>query len=686
MKHKNTPITGTFTGTGKGFGFVTPDASERKGADDIFIPPHFVLGALHGDIVEVRPVIDTRAATPAETRGHRNKNTRGKNPRGKTPPAEEPQTEQRQLGRITQIVKRGAYVGTFYTEGAQGYVRSVEPKIPYSFAVPPKSRNRFLLADGHRVLFSVDKNSRPEDGMVAAFVTEVLGHMHDPGVDVMTLVRQAGIPYEWPQEVTDAAARVPTELTDEVMQQNSITQHRVIPRRDLRHWQICTIDGDDTKDIDDAISLEMTADGHYKLGVHIADVTHYVPAASPIDREALNRGTSVYLADRVIPMLPHALSSGICSLFADVDRLALSCVMTIDDTGNVLEYEIFESIIRSCKRWTYNEVEALLATAVDLNATTNWWQIATGWNMLREILWNKRRARGALDFDLPEAKIRVDESGRPISIEPHSRNRATAIIEEFMIVCNETIATHCMTQKLPAVFRTHEPPNAMKLAQLTRTAINYGIKIPKLAVKPKALQKVLDKIADTPAAYAVSGAVLRALPQALYTPDNPTHYGLASEAYAHFTSPIRRYADLQLHRIIKASLIIDATERKAALKAAKADLASICAQASRTEREAEALEREVAQLKKVQFMQGYEGEMFDGIVSGITAWGVYVMLPSTVEGMIPIESIKKTGLRYDKERKCFVSKRNREALMPGTELTVRLISADEEERKITFGF
>ena len=676
----------------------------------MFIPPHFVLGALHGDIVEVMPEIDTRAvaALHSERTAH-GKNKRGKNARGKTPPArvQEPQTEQRQLGRITQIIKRGAYLGTFFTEGAQGYVKSTETKIPYVFAVPPKSRNRFLLADGHRVLFSVDKKSRPEDGMTAALVTEVLGHKHDPGVDVLTLVRQSGIPYEWPQDVIDATVNVPTEVSVDVLQQddttdgdNALPRHDFSNRRDLRDWQICTIDGDDTKDIDDAISLEITADGHYKLGVHIADVGHYVAAASPIDHEALRRGTSVYLADRVIPMLPHALSSGVCSLFADVDRLALSCVMTIDDTGSVLEYEIFESIIRSSKRWTYNEVEAMLAqgeqpleddsTNEGINPTaapaTPWMQLFTHLDKLRAILWKKRRKRGALDFDLPEAKIRVDESGRPISIEPHSRNRATAIIEECMIACNETVATHCLTQKLPAVFRTHEPPNAVKLAQLTRTAMNYGIKIPKLANKPKALQKVLDAIADTPAAYAVSGAVLRALPQAHYTSDNPTHYGLASEAYGHFTSPIRRYADLQLHRIIKASLITDADARKIAIKAAKANLDDICAQASRTEREAEALEREVTQLKKVQFMQGYEGETFDGIVSGITAWGVYVMLPSTVEGLVPIDTIKKTGLKYDKERKCFVSKRGREALMPGTELTVRLISADEDERKITFGF
>ena len=631
--------TGTFVSAAKGFGFV---AVEEIGADDIFIPPHFVYGALHGDVVEVRVVKDTRRHN------------------------ESADTEKRQIGRIVQIIKRGTYVGTFYTVGAQGYVKPFELKIPYVFTVPPKTRNRFSLVDGHQIIFSVDKKSRPENMPTAAFVTDVLGHINDPGVDVLSLVHQASIPYEWPADVMEEAANAPTEVLPETW------ENAARPRLDLRSWRICTIDGDDTKDIDDAISLEMTEDGLYKLGVHIADVTHYVTEGSPLDREALRRGTSVYLADRVIPMLPHSLSSGICSLFPEVDRLALSCLMTVDGAGNVLDYEIRETIINSCERWTYNEVENLLATA---EGAGEWLVFFQHLDQLREILWQKRRKRGALDFDFPEAKIRVDSDGRPISIEPYSRNRATAIIEECMILCNETVATYALAKKLPFLYRTHEPPNAMKLTQLTRTAQNYGIKIPAQAAKPKALQKVLDKVADTPAAYVISGAVLRALPQALYTPDNPTHYGLASDAYAHFTSPIRRYADLQVHRILKS----------AKPQKYKTALPAICAQASRTERAAEALEREVAQLKKVQFMEGYEGETFTATVSGITAWGVYVMLPSTIEGMIPIELIRKAGLHYDKERKCYVSKRNREALTPGTQLEVRLLSADTDERKLTFG-
>jgi len=638
------PVTGTFIGTAKGFGFV---ALSTTGADDIFIPPHFVCGALHGDMVEVRLETDFRGGVSRSKSGN--------------------DSEPRQLGRVVQIIKRGTYVGTFYTQGAQGYVRPLEAKIPYIFSVPPKSRGRFGLVDGHRIIFSVDKKNHPENHLSPAFVTEVLGHIHDPGVDVLTLVRQAGIPYEWPEDVIIAAKALP-----EVVEVD-------FPRLDLRHWQICTIDGDDTKDIDDAISLTMTGAGHFKLGVHIADVAHYVPEGSPLDTEALRRGTSVYLADRVIPMLPHSLSSGICSLFPQVDRLAVSCVMTVDENGNVLEYEIQPSVIHSKQQWSYNAVEALLAAGGD----DPWFSFFASLDRLREILYEKRRKRGALDFDLPEAKIRVDETGRPISIEPYSRNRATGIIEECMILCNETIAAHCLGQKTPFVYRTHEPPNATKLSQLNDMAKNYGVKIPPSATKPKALQRVLTSVADTPAAYAISGAVLRALPQAHYTPDNPTHYGLASAAYCHFTSPIRRYADLQAHRILKHMLNKTLYAENLAPHFRRL-LPTVCAQASRTEREAEALERDVSQLKKVQFMEGYEGETFAGIVSGITPWGVYVMLPSTIEGMVPIEHIKKSGLRYDKDRKCYVSKRNRPALALGTTITVRLVSTDTEERKITF--
>jgi len=729
-------VTGTFVGSAKGFGFVE---LETPGADDLFIPPHFVCGALHGDTVEVKTETDTRSEMVRNEAKKRNGASH------RVTEESHSNEDQRKIGRITRIIERGTFIGTYFTKGAQGYVRPMETRIPYCFSVPPKSKGRFGLADGHRVVFSVDKRERPEDmtrnrGAIApynqapAFITDVLGHMNDPGVDVLTLVRQAGIPYEWPQDVIKAAAGMPTEIdmlnvTAKVPTEVGIKEvsgtfgergdsarlkakplagipplperidlpESALPPRsdlsgstpffrfDLRDWRICTIDGDDTKDIDDAISLTMTDEGYYKLGVHIADVTHYVTEGSPLDREALRRGTSVYLADRVILMLPHSLSSGICSLFPEVDRLAVSCVMTVDEAGNVLDYEINETVINSKRRWTYDDVEKLLTNADEGSklddGDVSWLPMFQSLDRLRGILYEKRRTRGALDFNLPEAKIRVDKNGRPISIEPYMHNRATGIIEECMILCNETVAAHCLKKKIPFVYRTHEPPNAVKLAQLNITAQNYGVKIPALAAKPKALQKVLTAVADSPAAYAIQSAILRALPQAHYSPDNPTHYGLASESYCHFTSPIRRYADLQAHRILKN--ILNGKPLQSA-SYFKQKLPAVCVQASRTEREAETLEREVTQLKKVQFMQGYEGETFTGIVSGITAWGVYVMLPSTIEGMVPIESIKKSGLRYDKDRKCYVSKRNRQALALGTKVEVRLVSTDVEERRITF--
>lgn len=617
---KKTQITGKFIGNERGFGFVL---RERDIGEDIFIPPHFTNGALSGDEV---------ICVPQKKDG------------------------EKISGKILEIIRRAPMLGTFFSDGKQGFVRPVEKKIPYVFAVPMKTIARFALADGHRVVFSINKRARPDERLEPCFVTEVLGHVNDPGVDVLTLIYEAGVPYEFPEEVAEETAKIPMEITEPDLQN----------RIDLRAENIFTIDGDDTKDIDDAISFEKTADG-YRLGVHIADVAHYVRPGTALDDAAFSRGTSIYLADRVIPMLPHALSSGICSLFPGVDRLTLSCIMTVNTHGNVTDYEIAPSVIHSRRRYTYTEVQEILDRADNT--------LLNSMNELREILRDKREKRGALDFDLPEAKIRADENGRVISIEPCQRNNATGIIEEFMILCNETVARHYLAKKIPFVYRTHEEPSAEKLAALAEQ-LAKGKKIKR--VNAAALQALLEAAKDTSAAYTTSAAILRALPQAAYTHTNPTHFGLASEAYCHFTSPIRRYADLQVHRIIKEDL-----------RESPEALAKVCTQCSRTERVAETLEREVTELKKVQFMSDKEGQTFDAIVSGLTSWGIFVMLKNTAEGLIPAANLIRHRYKFNKEQNLYEAKRRKgektaRQLRPGATVKVRLIRADEDERRLIF--
>lgn len=657
---------GKFIGNARGFGFITP----QDDGVDIFVPPHHTGGALNGDTVAYKIVKDSDSPS----------------------------------GQVMEITHRPPMVGTFFSSGATGYVRPTESKIPHTFAVNRKAIARLGLADGHVVVFQADIRN-PE----SCHITEILGHMHDPGVDVLALVRQAGISVDFSAEVMAEVATLP----------NHVTEAEIEGRLDLRHLLTFTIDGDDTKDIDDAISFEMLPCGNVKLGVHIADVTHYVKEGDSLDTSALQRGTSVYLADRVIPMLPHRLSSGICSLFADVDRLALSCIMTVNPQGIVEEYEIAESVIHSKMRWTYDGVQEVLDTLSD----STWHTLFTQMDTLRHILRKKREAKGALDFNLPEAKIRVDENGHPISIEPYPRTNATGIIEEFMILCNETIAAHFLALESPFVYRTHEAPSADKAAKLGVLAKNFGIKPPKTVASPVALQRLLAAAEKTAAAQVIATAVLHSLPQAKYTPNNPTHYGLASDAYCHFTSPIRRYADLQVHRIIKhlrncgcscmksvaqsAHLQHKCTEDGTSPTKQAGDvfislLPAVCAQCSATERTAETLEREVAQLKKVQFMAGQEGKTFAVTVSGVTQWGVYVTLPNTIEGIIPAENLQRNKYSYDKEKAVYALRTNKKSksmkknskakmsanklktLAHGMALTVRLISANEDDRRLVF--
>ena len=696
MPKKIREIKGKFIGNEVGYGFVIPEDSQ---AEDIFIPPSSTWGAIHGDEVVCR-LLPKKPVEPeiAAKKGRRTPKAQRQKAQSQLqkPQRIDSSEGNRQSGEIIEITHRKPLIGTYFAVGSEGYIRPIEKKIPHIFTVPQKSKNRFGLVEGHRVVFLAPKPKGIGDRRtpyrqshtLPCHVTEVLGHIHDPGIDVLTLVYRHNIPHEFPDEVLAQAASLPDAVALEDLR----------GRLDLRDKLIFTIDGEDTKDIDDAISFARLDSGYWQLGVHIADVSHYVQEGTPLDREALHRGTSVYLADRVIPMLPHRLSSGICSIFPDVDRLAISCIMTVDGEGNVVSYEIAPSVINSKRRWTYQEVQGILE-----DESGSGQELFLGMDKLRETLYQKRRSRGALDFNLPEAKIRVDESGRPISVESYNRTRATGIIEEFMILCNETIATYAISHDALFIYRTHEAPAQEKLAQLRGIAQSFGLSLPPV-LGAKALQRLLESAEGSPAYQAIAMAALTSLPQAYYTPESPKHYGLASEAYCHFTSPIRRYADLEVHRIIKKLLQDGASRRKAEpsvealFQPAKAasptplqppgapsPLHAVAAQCSRTERQAEALEREVTQLKKVQFMQGKEGQNFEGTVSGITPWGVYVMLPSTIEGLIPNQQLKRFGYTHDKDGNRYANKRSRDVIAMGAPVQVVLVDASEEEARLTFG-
>ena len=554
-------FTGTFLATAKGYGFVSTGTPP-----DIFIPEDFTNGALHLDTVECVLRRGSSSTRPD--------------------------------GEIVKLVSRGipSIAGTFCAEKKGGYLTSLEPKIPYAFDIAPIAVKRLGLVDGHRVMFNVSLKGQVQ-------ITEIFGHKNDIGMDVLSMVRQSGVPYEFPQEVINEANALPDTVTD------ADTEGRV----DYRHLHIITIDGADTKDIDDAISLTKLPNSNFELGVHIADVSHYVRPGSAIDLEARKRGTSIYLADRVIPMLPHKLSNGICSLNPHVDRLAMSCVMEINGQGDVVKHKLAPSVIHSKMRCTYDEVAQKTDEFADMYK-------------LAEILNKKRIARGALNLNVKEGKAIVDESGFPLDIQLREANAATSLIEEFMIVCNETIAER--SKNKPFVFRTHEEPEPDKMIQI---------------------QKDLERLAAQP---AVSTLILRNLKQAKYTMENIGHFGLASECYCHFTSPIRRYPDLLVHRSLKDGL-------------KKRGLADLCLHCSWTERNAETLERDVLQLKKVQFMADKVGQVFDGMVSSVVDWGIFVQLPNTVEGLVPAEFLT-------------------EEFRLGDAIKVALVKADVEERKLTF--
>ena len=506
-------------------------------------------------------------------------------------------------------------------------------------------------------------------------VVEILGHINDPGVDIMSIIRGFDLPVEFPEKVMNQAMRIPLEISEADKE----------GREDLREVVMVTIDSEDAKDLDDAVSLTKDGEG-YLLGVHIADVANYVQENSALDKEAYERGTSVYLVDRVIPMLPHRLSNGICSLNAKEDRLAMSCIMNINPKGEVTDYRIVESVINVNERMSYNSVHKILEEE-DAEEIARYRELVPMFKDMKElagILREKRVLRGSIDFDLPETKIILDENGKPIEVKPYEHNSATRIIEDFMLIANETVAGHMYWQGMPFIYRTHDTPDMEKIDKLLTLIQNFGytFKGDKEEIHPKEIQKLLRGIAGRTEENFITRLTLRSMKQARYSTECFGHFGLAVKEYCHFTSPIRRYPDLQIHRILKDEIRGRLNEKRIAHYDAK--LETVAKQCSKLERRAEETERETNKLKKAEYMEDHIGETFEGMISGVTAWGMYVELPSTVEGLVHISKLNGDYFYYDEDRYELVGEGTGKKYRLGETVTVVVNGVDKIAKTIDF--
>lgn len=638
QKSRGVFLTGVFTAHPKGFGFVSVDGME----EDVFIPEDQVHGAMHQDTVQI-------TVKPG-------------------------QSGKRREGAVNRIVKRGTdrIVGLYQESRNFGFVIPDNERYTRDIFVPKEDSGGAV--NGHKVvveLVSYGTDRKSPEGKVV----ETLGHISDPGTDILSIVKGYDLPVEFPEKVMRQAERVPDRISEADMQ----------GRTDLRDVQMVTIDGEDAKDLDDAVSLEMNG-GQYILGVHIADVANYVQEGSALDREAFERGTSVYLVDRVIPMLPRRLSNGICSLNEGQDRLALSCIMTIDQKGKVLDHVIAETVIRVDRRMTYTSVKKILEEQ-DAEESARYEELVPMFQRMQELaglLRARRRARGSIDFDFPETKVILDEKGEPVEIRPYDRNTATKIIEDFMLIANETVAEDYFWQELPFVYRTHENPDPDRMKKLSTFINNFGysIRFREDEVHPKELQKLLERLEGTPEETLISRLTLRSMKQAKYTTECTGHFGLAARYYCHFTSPIRRYPDLQIHRIIKDSLRGRMNQEK--IEHYRKILDEVAKQSSERERRADEAERETIRLKKAEYMSRHLWEEYEGVISGVTGWGLYVELPNTVEGLVHVASLQGDYFEYNENAYEMVGQRTGKTYRLGQTVRVQVVKADRTTRTVDF--
>ncbi|KJH54657.1 ribonuclease R [Bacillus licheniformis] len=641
LPEKMNLIKGKVSAHAKGFAFVLPEDSSL---DDVFIPPSELNTAMNGDTVLVR--------LSTESGGTKKE------------------------GAIIRIIERNIQkiVGTYTETKNFGFVIPDDKKITNDIFIPKHAKNGAV--EGHKVV--VRLTSYPEGRMSAeGEIIEILGHKNDPGIDILSIIHKHGLPGDFPAEAMEQAGNTPDTIDEKDLE----------GRRDLRDQTIVTIDGADAKDLDDAVTVTKLKNGHYKLGVHIADVSHYVTEGSPIDQEAYERGTSVYLVDRVIPMIPHRLSNGICSLNPKVDRLTMSCEMLINPQGQVVEHEIFQSVIKTTERMTYSDVNKILVDD-DEELKQKYEALVPMFKDMEDlaaILRGKRMERGAVDFDFKEAKVLVDEEGKAKDVVLRERSTAEKLIEEFMLVANETVAEHFHWMNVPFIYRIHEDPDQEKLQRFLEfvTTFGYVVKGTAGSIHPKALQSVLEEVRDRPEEAVISTVMLRSMKQAKYDPQSLGHFGLSTEFYTHFTSPIRRYPDLIVHRLIRTYLIQGKTDEATREKWAE-KLPEIAEHTSNMERNAVDAERETDDLKKTEFMLDKIGEEFDGVISSVTNFGMFVELPNTIEGLVHVSFMTDDFYRYDEQHYAMIGERTGNVYWIGDEITVRVVDVNKDERNIDF--
>lgn len=634
-------VKGTIQGNAKGFAFLIPEDPDEQ---DIYIAENDLNGAMNRDKVLVRI----------------NHGTTG------------PRLE----GEVIRIISRETKeaVGTFQDYGSYGFVETDEKRMSHDIFIPKEAFNG--AAEGHKVVVRITKY--PEGRRNAeGEVIEILGHKNDPGVDILSIIRKFELPESFSDEVMHEAEATPDQITEEEMTQ----------RRDLREETIVTIDGEDAKDLDDAISLTRNEKGNFVLGVHIADVSYYVKENSALDREAYRRGTSVYLVDRVIPMIPHRLSNGICSLNPKADRLTLSCLMEITPNGEIVHHEIFPSVIRSTERMTYTNVRKIVERE-DEDVVAQYEPLVPLFDSMKElalILRKRRMDRGAIDFDFDEAKILVNEDGKPADIVLRDRSIAERIIEEFMLAANETVAEHIHWLDVPFIYRIHEDPNPEKLQAFLEFITNFGYLVRGKAntVHPRSLQYLLSQIKDTPEERIISTVMLRSMKQAKYAPESLGHFGLAAEFYTHFTSPIRRYPDLIVHRLIRKYLfegdLSELTQHHWSEK-----LPEIAQHTSNRERLAVDAERETDDLKKAEYMLDKIGEEFEGVISGVTSFGMFVELDNTIEGLVHVSYLTDDYYHYHEKQYAMIGERTGKIYRLGDTVKIKVMKVNVDERSIDF--
>lgn len=633
-------LIGIFAGHAKGFGFV--ELLDENG-EDIYIPEEETGGAFHGDKVQV---------------ALKKENKPGK----------------RREGRVIKILERGTreIVGTFQESAGFGFVVPDNQRFLRDIFI---QKENFLGARNQDKVVVEIRDYGTRKRSPEGKIIQVLGNSEEKGIDVLSVAKSCGLPMEFPEKVLNQAERI----------RESLNEGDFYGRLDLRDVPMVTIDGEDAKDLDDAVSL--SKEGNlFHLGVHIADVSNYVQYSSALDREALKRGTSVYLVDRVIPMLPKKLSNGICSLNAGEDRLALSCLMDIDEKGKVVSHGIAETVIHVNERMTYTDVKKILRKE-DQQLAERYREFLPMFFQMEELsalLRKRRKKRGAIDFDFPESKIELDENGKPVRIYPYEQNVATRIIEDFMLAANETVAQEYAQAGIPFVYRTHDTPDMEKMEPVLELVHRAGVKVKKSKeeIRPKEVQKILKELEGKDSEDFFSRLILRSMKQAKYTTECTGHFGLAARYYCHFTSPIRRYPDLQIHRIIKENLRGKMTEAK--MSHYEEILDEVARQSSAMERRAEEAERETVKMKKAEYMESQIGETFEGVISGVTDWGLYVELPNTVEGLVHVNSLMDDYYVYDSAHYTLTGEKKKRSFAIGQKVKVRVAQADARERTVDF--